>query len=183
MHDAPNTCLSAHGMQGAAAALKPVAASSYIGPTQVSAVMSDFAKEAGYAFENNNVQVTLMNPYFPGTTLSKIKSCARAAGIFYSIDNGVLAIWPVNGSRQQDQIPVISPQSGMLGYPTYSSQGVTVRTLLSAQYGLGKRFTIADSILTPANGTWNTLSVEHSMESQTPNGAWFSDILGYRQLA
>lgn len=179
MQDAPNTCLVVQGQIAADISLKPVAASSYVGAAQVSNIMADFAKEAGLAFEDNGVQVVLRNPYFPGTTLSKIQSCARAARIFHSIQDGVLAIWPLGGSRQQDAIPVISPQTGMLGYPIYSQQGVTVRTLLSSKLRQGDKFTVEGSILTPANGTWTVWTVHHTMESQTPNGAWFTDVLGY----
>lgn len=178
MQEAPNAALVIMGATGAVTAVKPVNASSYIGPTQASNIMSDLAAEAGFGFENHGVQVTLESPYFPGSTLAKIQACARAAGIYYTIRQGVLVIWPVGGSTSSDQI-IISPKTNMVGYPTFSQQGVAVRCLLNPSVQFDKKFTIADSILTPANRSWNVWSIEHTLESQTPNGAWFTDIAGY----
>lgn len=179
MQEAPNTALVVEGAAAAVAALQPVGASSYSGATQVSSIMSDLAKEGGFAFENNGVQVVLDNPYFPGSTLTKIQACARAAGIYYDIHAGVLAIWPGNGSRVQSDAHIITPWNGLVGYPTYSQQGIQIRTLFDPRFALGKQFTIQKSLMTPANRTWNTYSVSHSLESQTPNGAWFTDVMGW----
>lgn len=179
MQEAPNAALVVMAGTAAVAAVKPVNASSYIGPTQVSSIMADLAAEAGFGFQDNGVQVTLDNPYFPGTTLSKIQSCARAAGIYYTIDQGVLIIWPMGSSAQQDGTIILSPSTGLVGYPTFGQHGVTARCLLNPALQYGKQFTIEGSIMTPANRTWHAWSVQHTAESQTPNGAWFTDVIGF----
>ncbi|OYV51347.1 MAG: hypothetical protein B7X10_00795, partial [Burkholderiales bacterium 21-58-4] len=179
MREAPNTALVVMAATGAVTAVRPVNASSYIGPTQVSGVMADLAAEAGFGFENNGVQVTLDSPYLPGTTLAKIQACARAAGIYYTIRQGVLVIWPVGATASQDVPIIISPATGLVGYPTFSQSGVSVRCLLNPSIQFGKKFTISGSILTPANRDWNPYSIEHNIESQAPNGDWFTDVTGY----
>lgn len=183
MQDAPNACLVVHAQYGIDVALTPVGASSYVGDVQVANVMADFAKEAGWGFTNNGVNVVLRNPYFPGTTISKIRACAKAARIFYAMDHDTLAIWPDGSSRKQDSVPVISPQSGLVGYPVYSSQGVIIRCIARTDIKVGDKFTVSGSALTPANQTWVAHVVKHSIENQTPNGAWFTDITGSRMGA
>ncbi|WP_230679038.1 hypothetical protein, partial [Streptococcus pneumoniae] len=76
------------------AAVKPIEPSSYEGDADVAGIMGDLAKKMGFVLENNGVSVTLNNPYFAGTALEQVKSCAHAANIYYTADRGKLAIWP-----------------------------------------------------------------------------------------
>ncbi|WP_079415268.1 baseplate hub protein [Thiomonas intermedia] len=176
--DGTDNYLDVYGLSAAVAAIRPVGASSFVGPTQVASIMADFAKEGGFAFENNGVQVVLDNPYFPGTTWSKIQACARAAGIAATVENGVLAIWPENRWRNSPSPPVISPKTGMVGYPSFQGQFLTLRSLYLPDIQLGKQFEVADSVVGIANGPWTAWGYSHTLESQTPNGAWFTDIIG-----
>lgn len=182
MQDAPNTCLAIVAQSSLDIAMKSVPASSYVGDVQVSKVMSDLANEAGYAFENNGVNGVLRSPVFNGTTLTKIRACARAARIFCTTDNNTVAIWPTDGSRKQAAVPTFSPGNGMIGYPVYSNQGVTIRTLATNEIAVGTKFAVSGSLLTAANSTWTALRIHHSIESQTPNGAWMTEILAARGL-
>jgi hypothetical protein len=170
--------LNVYGLSGAVAALRPVGASSYIGATPVAQIMQDLADEAGFAFENSGVATVLSNPYFPGTTLAKIQSCARAAGIFYAIENNVLAIWPGDGWRKTTNQAVISPGAGLVGYPSFDLQSLTIRTLFRPNTRLGETFTLAGSQVDVANGDWGIWGYSHTLDAQTPNGAWFTDIIG-----
>ena len=43
--------------------------------------MADLAKIMGLAFENNGVDARLSKPYFDGTALTQVRTCAQAAGI------------------------------------------------------------------------------------------------------
>lgn len=179
MRDAPNAALQVTALRGMIANLKPVNASSYVGSVQVADIMADFAKEAGWAFENNGVNVTLSNPYFPGTTLAKIRRCSRAAGVNFAVLNGLtLAIWPGYGSRTSKPIITVSPQNGLVGYPSFNQNMVHARCLFNPAIEIGARVKIEGSIMTPANRTWTVGLATHTLESQTPNGAWFTDFQG-----
>ncbi len=176
---APEVALSVYGLSAALASVKPVGATSYVGAVDVATVMAGFAQEMGFTLEGNGVSVMLQNPYFPGPdTLSKVRQAAQAARIGFCVDNGVLAIWPQNGYRTGD-VPIISPGAGLVSYPTFNEQYISVRTVFLPSAVLGGRFTVAKSAVTPANGTWNTASVVHNLESQVPNGQWFTDLQGW----
>jgi len=164
------------------AALKPVQPSSYAGTVNAEDCMADFAKEMGFSFENNGVSVSLSNPYFDGTTLTKVKECAQAARINYSTDNEVLAVWPRRGGYRKGTVPRISPDNGMIGYPSFGSSYIGVKTLFRPELIQGGRFQIEGSEVTPANGTWGVYSVRHTLESETPNGAWFTEVQGFQTL-
>jgi hypothetical protein len=157
------------------AAVKPVGASSYRGPTDAALVMSDLAKTIGLAFENNGVSVILSNPYFSGTAWEQVKECGQAAGINYSIDKGALAIWPKSSIRKLSGPVKISPETGMVGYPTFSSIGINVVSIFNPDVTVGCAIEISSEIV-PARGLWSVYAVSHHLESETPNGQWFTTI-------
>lgn len=179
MQEAPDVALAIEGYIGLGLSLQPVNAANYKGSVPVAQMMQDFANQANLNFSNNGVTATIRNQSFPGTVLARIQQCAAAAQIFYTIDHETLAIWPKGGYRARQTVPVISPQNGMLGYPQYSEQGVTVRRLASTDISVGDQFTIQGSILTPANRTWVAYAVSHTLETQSPEGPWFTDTTGY----
>lgn len=152
-------------------AVKPVNATSYRGAAGVATIMQALASEAGLAFENNGVDVVLSNPYFPGTTLEKIRRCARAAEINYTIDRGTLSIWSAGG--RAGQVPLISPETGMVGYPSLSSKGMTLRTLYNPKIELGRDVKV-QSAIPMACGTWRVFDVSHDLSCELPDGPWFT---------
>ncbi|HDR8932812.1 baseplate hub protein [Burkholderia vietnamiensis] len=172
----PDVTLNVIGVAGAAAALKPVSALSLPGVADVATIMRGLAQTMGMDFENNGVQVQLSNPYLPGTALMQVKACARAADIYYTIDRNVLAIWPKSGARRRAvDTPVISPETGMAGYPTFSSNAIQATTEFNHNIIPGGSVRIQSS-LTPATGVWYVSEVVHTLESETPNGQWFTHV-------
>ena len=171
----PEVCLNVTANGGGLASLKPVNALSFQGTADVASIMQGLAQTMGFGFENNGVNVKLQNPYFAGTALAQMRACARAANIYAQIDRDVLAIWPKNGSRG-GEVPVISAATGMIGFPKFSSNGIQVATLFNPSLRIGQRIQLQSS-LTPACGTWEVFGLAHSLDSETPNGHWFSSFL------
>jgi len=171
---APDVAFNVTALSALTSALKPVGASSFVGPTDVATIMSGFAEQAGFAFENHGVEVTLTSPYFPGAIYQQIQSCARAAGIYYTVDRNTLHIWPADGAREGD-IPIIGPDSGMVGYPAFSSVGLQVASVFMPTVALGGRVDIR-SMLNVANGRWRVARVQHDLQSETPGGHWFTQL-------
>ena len=180
-NSAPEVAFQGVSSSGMIEAVRPVGARSYIGATDAADVMSDLAAQIGATFERNGVSVILQNPYFPGTAWAQIQACADAARINYSLDRGVLAIWPRNEARQVGGPIRISPATGMVGYPTFNAQGIVVRTLFNKDVVLGSRVDI-DTEITMAKGLWVAYGIFHTLESETPNGQWFTDIFCNRSL-
>ncbi|MGZ9710445.1 baseplate hub protein [Glaciimonas sp. GNP009] len=173
-HDAPDIFFNLVGLAGLDAAVKPVAPSSYQGAADVTTILSSLAKTMGVALENNGVSGQLSNPYFPGTALTQLKDCAQAADFRYTLDLSVLAVWPKNGFRAGPPV-VISPDTGMVGYPSFTSNGLTLVTLLNPDIRLGGQVKVQSS-LAPACGIWTTVKVSHALESERAGGSWFTQI-------
>ena len=174
MSAAPDAVFNITGFAGLTDALKPVPVSSFKGSVDASTIMAGFAKDMGLTFENNGVTVQLSNPYFPGTKLEQVRLCAKAGRFNYSIDCGALAIWGQSGARKVP-VPLVSPQTGMIGYPTFTGSGLLLTTIFTPTAKQGGKVKV-QSDLTPACGEWNIFNVSHDVESETPGGQWFTRI-------
>lgn len=179
-NSAPEVVFNVVALAAALHAVKPVNARSYRGSTDVAVIASDLAEVMELAFENNGVSGQLSNPYFCGTALEQLRACARAAGISYTIDRGVLAIWPRNEARQGDAVE-ISPQKNLIGYPTFTGGGIAFTILYTPELSLGGLVQVISTI-EAAHGEWIVVSIVHTLEAEVPGGAWLSQILCQRQI-
>lgn len=175
---APDVVFHVVALAAAFESVKSVPAQPHAGNVDAADIMADLAKTMGFVFENNGVSVMLTDRTFNGTAMTQVRECAQAAQINYTVDRGKLAIWPRSGYRAGDVIKV-SPETGMVGYPSFSSQGIVVTTLFNPDIQLGRNIEVT-SDLTVACGKWNVYSVSHVLESETPNGQWFTQVACYR---
>lgn len=179
-NQSPNVALNIMAHAAQVDAIKPVAARSYPGAVNVVDILADLAQQMGLVLENNGVNVQLSNPYFPGTALDQVRACTRAANISYTIDRGILAVWPLSGARSGDPA-IISPETGLVGYPAFSSQGIIFTTLYNPAVSLGRPVQVQSS-LSVANGQWNPFALAHMIESEMPNGQWFTQLQCWRPI-
>lgn len=159
-------------------AVQAIAPTSFKGPTDVALILQGLATQMGMTFENNGVSVILRDPAYNGSAKTQAEAVVHDAGIEWNHgDMGVLAIWPKGGSRQ-GAIPLISKDTGMVGYPYPSGQGLLgVRTEFNPAINFGGRVQVQSDI-TPACGTWGVVNVVHEIESEMPGGQWFTSIVG-----
>lgn len=172
----PEVALVVHAFTSVDAAMKPVAPTTYRGLVDIATVMKAIATLAGYGFENSGVNgIMLADPYWPGTARAQAEAAARAADICFTFDGTVLAIWPREGHRG-GAIPLISPDTGMVGYPRQDREGgISVTTIYNPSIVALGQIQVQSSIPN-ACGTWTIQSLEHRLESETPGGAWFTHM-------
>lgn len=164
---------------GLADAVAPAIASSFTGAADVAQIMSGFARQMNLGFENNGVQLQLSNPYFAGSVMTQMRACADHANINAEIINGTtLAIWPKGGARDTSNIPLVSKETGMIGYPAYTQQGIIVNTLFDPQIAFGGMVQV-ESSLEKAAGKWAVQKLDLALDAQVPRGQWKSTIYGY----
>jgi hypothetical protein len=170
----PEVAFQVEAYSGVIEAVKPIPPSSFPGTADVALIMQGLARQAGLNFENNGVTTKLTNEYFAGSAREQMLACAEHANIEWLIDNGTLAIWPKNGKRRTGTA-VVSPQTGLVGYPSYTSKGISLRTLFNSTIRLGDAIEVR-SDLKEACGAWNVFNLDHDIEAQVPHGQWFSTM-------
>ena len=167
---APDSVFHISAWAGLADLAAPVGANSSDGPLDVATMMQALASAMSLKFENNGVNVKLANQVLPGSAIDQYHKLAQAANINAIIDNGTLEIWPI-GSARGGTVPLVSVQSGMIGYPTFVQFGVLFSTLFRPDIDVGQNVEVKSS-LQSASGTWNVISLVYEMESQSPQGLW-----------
>ena len=151
-------------------------AQNYPGAVSIGTICQQIAAQMGLVLENNGCTQVLRDQYLPGTLLDQLQAATQAAGVLYFIERGVLAIWPKAGYRTlQTDKQIISPDSGLVGYPSYTNFGVNFRCLYNPNLRYGTLVEIQSS-QKPACGDWKIVSMSHTLNSLDPDAAWFTDI-------
>jgi hypothetical protein len=169
--NAPSVVFNVEAAAGLIEDMQTTKAISFKGSTDVANIMKQIATSANLKFENNGVNVKLASPNFPGSPRQQAKACAEHAGIEWIIDNGTLAIWP-RGQSRSSAATLLSPQTGMVGYPTFTSMGIMVKSIFNKGLAFGGKITV-QSQLTPANGEWIIYNLNYELDAQLPRGSWF----------
>jgi hypothetical protein len=159
---------------GGIEAMRPVEPVSYRGAVDVATVMQSIAAKMGKTFENSGVTAKVVDPYLPGTATEQMRQLADMAQIEAHIDGDVLAIWP-KGATRGTQVPLIGPETGMVGYPTYAPNGMVVTCIYNPMLVPGGNIRVKSS-LPRTEGLWNIISLTHTLDSETPGGNWFSRL-------
>src|SRR5262249_51159974 len=134
--------------------LNPATPTSYTGTASVANIVAAIASKLGYVLENNGVNVNLSNPYFGGTLVDQLRAVASQAGIDVYTEGNVIAICPKGVPRQQ-QTFVLSPQSGLVGYPKldYQRGYVFAKAIYNSAFRFGGPITVQGSDVPLANGS------------------------------
>ena len=77
----------------------------------------------------------------------------------------------------------------MISYPSYTAQGILVKTQFNPDVVFGGRIEVQSSLLEstkkvnplaksviPSDGIWAVYSIDHALDSMLPNGKWESDL-------
>ena len=173
---APEVSFNIYAWTNQFAAVNPVAANSYPATGDVATIMRRLATQMGYDFESNGVSVQLANPYLFGTARMQMQSVANAAHIYAFIENEKTLVILDQNKARGGTIPLIDVHHGMVGYPKLMNAGwISVRTIFNPTVKFLGQINVQSGIK-PMSGIWRVRKITHSLESETPNGAWYTDI-------
>jgi hypothetical protein len=152
------------------------APTTFSGTTDVATLMEGWANLMNIPnFENNGVTAKLKNPYYGGNVWTQVQAAALDAGITAQVVDGGqrLAIWPLGKSRTSlTTVPLISPKTGMIGYPAYSPGGFAIiRHLFNPAVKVGGTIEVESSIPI-ANRRWDVCWLDYALDSLMPHGEW-----------
>lgn len=147
------------------------------GEAKVEELMNQFAQEAGYAFKNEGVTVSVKNSIFKGSPVFKARTLARQVGIELLIDDHKFIIMPKGGHRE-GKAPKLSRESGLLGYPSFTNDGIDARSIYDSRLDSGGLVEI-ESIVPKSSGMWKIVKLSHDLEAYKPESAkWESSFSG-----
>lgn len=190
--NAPDVCLFVHAQSAGFDQLTAANPTAYPGVASVADIVANLASKMSMAFENDGVTGTLTNAYYSGTLANQLRKVCQDANINFAMENqNLLVISPAGAARTNVQAWVLTPTSGLVGYPEVLGNGyLNVRSEFNAAFRQNGPVTIkgSDVVIDPAlpktlntlaDGDWIIGPITHLLECQKPGGAWFSDMRLY----
>jgi len=169
----PDSCFVCAAQTGLFDKTMAAAPLSLKGAQNAEDIIKSLAARIGFTFVNkNSAHAVVQNQYASGSIVDQIQTVARAAALPVCFENNSVIIWPNNGVRDGVVIDV-SPQTGMVGYPSYWEAGFVVKTEFNPLIANGRTVKLTSSI-PKSNGSWPTQNVLHELSTQASDGPWFT---------
>ena len=173
---APTIKMHIEAAAGSYASLKASPPIAVDGTQSAASLIETFAKESGYTFVNNGVTAQVKNAVLNGSPIQKARAVANMVGCELIIDDGVIKIQPFDKGLDEGNAVFLSKDTGMLGYPTFTSEGITLKCLYNPDFQLGGMVKV-ESIVPGAQGVWKITKLEHSLVANANSSSeWFSGI-------
>lgn len=152
---------------------------SYPNGAQVASVAGTIASSMGMQLQNNGVTASIpAGSYFPGAPLDQLNQLAANSNAFsWTIDaSNTLVLMPKYQPRAGGTVRTLSPDAGLVGYPTIESFGIGIVALFDPSLLVGAQFAISGSAIPAANGTWMAYQAQYELDALTFSGQWMASM-------
>ncbi|MFJ7315277.1 baseplate hub protein [Pseudomonas sp. NPDC098747] len=176
-NSAPDIAFVVEALAGYYPSVTPAAPMSIRGSVSIEEIVSGIAKDIGYQFENFGVTASLLNPILNGSPIEKARTACRNAGVQLFIDDNRLRIAPPDGFVGSNKPVPMSAETGMIGYPTFGSDGIKLKGYYQPDAELGGLINV-QSIVPMASGDWIITKLSHQIEANIPgsDNAWITEM-------
>lgn len=173
----------------------------YRGAVSAGQVLGTIASKAGLTLHTQGVTSMLHDPYFHGSPGQQLSQCLETVPLCAGLGRGQLSIWPATSTALQPtplgttrqtlpssitQALSLSSETGLIGYPAWSAGGLALRMVFNPLVSFNSLIAL-HSRYQPAGwgqqngpvpvGLWRVTQVRHTLQTETPHGAWFTDIV------
>lgn len=153
---------------------KPAKAHSWEKGYDLGTALGELAGELGLSFYNMNVNRKMESTTLEGDLVRQAETLVSTYGIYSQIEFNMMTIAEY-GTAVEHTIIDVNPESGLIGVPSVGSKGLSINTLFNINYKLSGTINLK-SLLSQADGKWQITSVNHNLETEKQNGAWFTTM-------
>lgn len=147
------------------------------GSAMAAELISQQAAQIGYSFINQDILTQVRSAVFNGSPLEKCREIARQIGAQLIIDDKTIVLKAATEARTGG-VPLLSAESSLLGYPTFTQDGIAVECLYRPDIEYGGLIKV-ESIVPRATGTWQVTKLSHALSAYTSGGGtWKTSIEG-----
>lgn len=163
--------------------INPVAPTSYPFQVDIGVAAGDIIERMGppWVYVDGGADGVLSNPYFYGTLWDQLAQACQAANADFYVQGDEILIVKAGQPRSSDSAVILSPQSGLIGYPMFERSGLNVNAIFDPAFLCGTALEI-QSIVPNASGRWYPYSLYHVLEARTPRGMWMTQMQCLRVL-
>ena len=144
---------------------------SFKGTMELSDILEGICKQSNFTFVNGGVTGTQTNGYYSGTPLKQIRDLCNGGILRFSVNGRTVTAWDKYTGKISKIRAQVSPENGLIGYPVYTSSGLTIQTQFSPYIAIGEQLRLETS-LPGASGDYVANMVTHFLTSWEKNGAW-----------
>lgn len=174
---APNVSITISSMTAILDKTTPLPSYSAKGKQRISDLAQQIASQAGYIAEiDAGITKELVNPYLTGSAIDRLRYLALMGDADMYVNAGIIAMTP-KGQPRQNMSHYITPQTGLIGYPSPTMIGVECDVIYHPSIRFGGVITIDGSVVEPCNGTWRVFGLQSRLDANIPDGQWQSHIL------
>lgn len=174
---APSPVFKIEANCGLFPALIPQPPISVNGNQTVTGLIDQITKEIGYTLENNDITASIKDCIIDGDPVTKMRRIAEAVGVDLIFDDEKVVLIKNHGTRKtQGSVPLINATNGMIGYPTFTNNGINVSTFFRPDLRIGANFKL-ETIVPRASGTWKITGLRHELCANDPGAqSWKTNI-------
>ena len=163
---------------GIFSAMTPSTPMSVKGSVPAADIIQQFATDAGFKFINQGVTTQVTDCVIYGDPMRKMRQVADAIGADLIVDDDTITLLPIKEARRAPYL-LVSPQTGLLGYPTINSTGITVTFLFNPAVRFNQTIHV-ESVIPMATGDHRVIRLQHSIDAnQNDGGQWQTTIESY----
>ncbi|QYC51340.1 hypothetical protein [Acinetobacter phage BUCT628] len=178
MDGAPNVALVITSQMAVVEKMRPIK-SITIGKDEekdVVDVIRDICAEINYEFYNYGFSKIITSTTLNGSGIEIIEKLSHACGFDLYIEQRSVSICPIGGSREL-KIPIISPKTGLIGYPAPDQRGITFSCAYDPLVRFGGIVQIRESIIGDVvNQDWRVYGLVATLEANIPQGKWQMNV-------
>ncbi|AOF18158.1 hypothetical protein BED35_06040 [Yersinia enterocolitica] len=179
MNAQPETALVMNTISGLNLKTASSSAFSQPGAVPVESMLSAICNIFGFSLNASRLNGRVaQNPHFSGSPMDQVRDICLAHGLWYRVFDNIITVWPA-GSAVDDIVPLVSPDSGLIGYPVFTQSGITFQTQFSTYLAQGRVVELVTS-LPNASGRYLLTVVEHFLNSWTEGGSWHTVCQGFK---
>ena len=136
------------------------------------------AKKIGFTFKNEGVTGTVRNAVFEGSPIEQARQCAKQIGAELILDDETM-ILVSNGASRKGNAVLLNANSGLLGYPTMTQNGIEIKSIFNPNYRFAGLIKL-ETVVPKCSGTWRIVKMSHTLDSNLPSGGkWETQITAY----
>lgn len=145
----------------------------YSGTVSMKTIGQDLAGKMGLSFASEGIDgINLNNPNYPGTVFDQLRDACYDAKVDFYFQGTTLVFTPVEKPFSNTPTVVLSPTSGLVGYPEYGRRGLIVTAFYDPAFLCGSAIEIQNSAVKGTNGRWYPFSAQFNLSANFPRGPW-----------
>lgn len=128
--------------------------------------------------KNEGVTGTVKNAVFEGSPIEQARQCAKQIGAELILDDETM-ILVSNGASRKGNAVLLNANSGLLGYPTMTQNGIEIKSIFNPNYRFAGLIKL-ETLVPKCSGTWRIVKMSHTLDSNLPSGGkWETQITAY----